>query len=35
MIIKTRQERLEITILRSLNARMNLSDKDVTNYLNS
>ncbi|WP_066249086.1 nuclease-related domain-containing protein [Neobacillus drentensis] len=33
MIIKTRQERLEITILRSLNARMSLSDKEVTNYL--
>ncbi|NHC38569.1 NERD domain-containing protein [Bacillus sp. MM2020_1] len=33
MIIKTRQERLEITILRFLNARMSLSDKDATNFL--
>jgi hypothetical protein len=34
MIIKHRQERSEIIILRSLNVRMSLSDKEVTNYLN-
>nr|WP_246869645.1 nuclease-related domain-containing protein [Priestia megaterium] len=33
MIIKHRQERSEIIILRSLNVRMSLSDKEITNYL--
>ncbi|MCM3118148.1 NERD domain-containing protein [Neobacillus sp. MER 74] len=32
MLFKSRLELLEITLLRSLNARMRLSDKDVSNY---
>ncbi|WP_026568072.1 nuclease-related domain-containing protein [Bacillus sp. UNC41MFS5] len=32
MLFKSRVELLEITLLRSLNARMHLSDKDVSNY---
>lgn len=32
MLLKSRVELLEITLLRSLNARMSLSDKDVRNY---
>jgi hypothetical protein len=34
MIIKGRQERLEIILLRYLHARMDLTDKEITNYLN-
>ncbi|MFB5193924.1 nuclease-related domain-containing protein [Neobacillus sp. KR4-4] len=32
MLFKSRLELLEITLLRSLNARMRLSHKDVSNY---
>lgn len=32
MLFKSRVELLEITLLRLLNARMHLPDKDVSNY---